>query len=239
MRRIDWALLVMMGLLSAGCGYRYFATPLNPLPEAEHGPEMKVSDDGTVTYVRERLEISLRPMTDAELNRQFSKYSKGGPISTNPYTYGDWKDWGETWTPTRFTVFQLKVKNYTYPKVWVDPSNITIAAKNGRKYRPLSLMQLEQYYIPYAIGYGGVDYKRFEERKDILKATLYRAEFIFSGQEKEGYVVFPKLDDDVSHIRIQVEDVVLRFNVFNEPIDTINATFLFQRTVYKAREPRT
>ena len=52
-------------------------------------------------------------------------------------------------------------------------------------------------------------------------------------------MVFPKLDDDVSHISIRVEDVVLRFNVFDEPIETIEATFLFERTVYKAREPRT
>ena len=64
-----WALL-----LFPGCSYRYFAEDLKPVSEAEQGANKTVADDGTVSYRQARLEISLRPMTDAELNRQFSAW---------------------------------------------------------------------------------------------------------------------------------------------------------------------
>lgn len=239
MKAASIVFLVGLVFLSGGCGYRYFATPLEPASGEQQGPTMTVSDDGTVTYTQERLEISLRPMTDEELNRQFSSMSKQGNKSTNPYTYGDWHQQGNTWTPARFTVFRLKVKNYTYPKVEVDPAKITIVAENGREYRALSLLQLVEYYYPYTRGYSGVSYRRFKARKDILRQTMFMKDTIFSGQDREGYVVFPKLDPDVRRISATVYDIAFRFNVFDEPEESTDVTFLFQRETYKAREPRT
>ncbi|MXW77709.1 MAG: hypothetical protein F4Z57_01725, partial [Gemmatimonadetes bacterium] len=62
---------------------------------------MVIQDDGLITYSFERLEIGLRPMTDAELNRKFPQQSTQGPVSTNPYTFGNWKRMGEEWTPPK------------------------------------------------------------------------------------------------------------------------------------------
>lgn len=231
--------LCLVVAVCSGCGTHYFATALRPVPEEKQGLEMHVQDDGTVSYIYERLEVSVRPMTDEELNRQFSAQSRQDRESTNPYTHGNWRPRGQKWTPTRFTVFRLKVKNYTYPKMLVDPMNVVIVAANGREYRTLSLLELEQYYYPYARGYAGVEYARFEARKDILKQTLYKREdIVFSGQEKEGYIVFSELDHDVRDIAVHLNDIILRFNVMNEPIEMVDVAFQFQRDLYKAKEPR-
>lgn len=227
---ISWFILCAIGL--SGCGYRLIPGPLRPLSEPEQGPEMSVLDDGSILYTKERFEVGLRPVTDEELNRQFAVQSKEGVLSTNPYTYGNWKPIGEDKTPGRFTVFLLSVKNYAYPKVKVVPSRMSILSRNGREYVPLSLDGLGEYYIKYAVGYGGNAYLRFEQRKDILKQTLFPKELIlFSGQDGRGYVVFPKLDTDVREITVLIEDIVLRFDSWGRPVETLALTFRFTRDV--------
>lgn len=228
--------LTIVLLLSAGCG-RYFPGPIRPMSENQQGPHMIVEDDGTVAYVYERLEIGLRPMSDEELNRMFASYSQAGAESTNPYTYGNWKPMGEDWTPQRFTVFLLKVKNYRYPKIRVNPDAAELLSESGRVYQPLTLLHLSEYYRSYAQGWAGNLYERFEESKDILNLTLYRGDIVFSGQEDEGYVVFPRLDPDVTRFRVILKDVTLRFDYRNEPVETVQLTFQFQRDVYRGYHP--
>ena len=227
-----WATLAI-AVGGCGYGYYYYAGPLKPVGESEQVIGMTVYDDGTVTFTKERLEVSLRPMTDEELNRQFASASKGGPKATNPYTYGDSKYRDLGITPQRFTVFRLKVKNYTYPKVLLDPTKMIIVADNGREYWALSFDQLTLYYRAYAVAYAGNEYDRYEARKDILKQTLYPGDPIFSGQEQEGYVVFPALHPDVDKITVWVKDMVLRFDYKGEPIETLDIPFRFKRDIGK------
>ena len=215
----------------AGCGYRYYAGPLKPVADVEQDAEMKVADDGTVTWAHERLEIGLRPITDEELNRTFSSYSKAGKKSTNPYTFGNWKDPVTREPPSRFTVFLLKMKNYTYPKMTVDPSKAYILAGNGRTYASLSLAELQEYYYPYVMGYAGNPYSRFEERKDILTRTLYAGDMIFSGQGAEGYLVFPVLHPDVQEITVYLKEVVLRYDFREEPVERVDLAYRFRRDI--------
>lgn len=239
LRRLLWGLIpVFFFILLIGCGYHYFADNLAPDVELRQAAGMEVRDDGSVAYIQERLEISLRPVTDPELNRRFPEASQQGIKSTNPYTYGNWKDPVTGQIPRRFTIFLVKVKNYTFPKVQVDPVNIRIISQNGREYPSLSLLELEEYYYPYVQGYSGVASNEFEARKDILRATLYSGGAIFSGQESEGYVVFPKLHHDVKEIVVHIDDVVLRFNILGEAVESIDRGFRFHRDIYKARQPR-
>ena len=129
-------------VLLAGCG-RYFGGPIQPAPEDSQSVHMVVQDDGSVTYMYERLEIGLRPMTDAELNRQFVGHSQKGAASTNPFTYGDWTPMGEKWTPPKYTVFLLKVKNYAYPKMKIDPSRAKlISTTSKRTYDVLAMEEI-------------------------------------------------------------------------------------------------
>lgn len=227
-----WMGVILAGMVMAsGCGYLHYVGTLKPADEVLQETGAEISDDGTVTFMKDRLEVSLRPMTDEELNRQFAAASKSGPKSTNPYTYGDSKYWDIQKTPQRFTVFRLKVKNYQYPKARLDPLKIIVEADNGREYGALSLQQLKLYYGTYIVGYRGNEYDRYEKRKDILGQTLYPGDAIFSGQEQEGYVVFPPLHPDVRRITVQVRDMVLRFDFRDEPVETIDIRFSFEREI--------
>ena len=234
MRTLLLSLMGLIPLLLDGCGYRFgyrhFAGPI--LPVADQTTEMKVGDDRSITFVLDRLEVRLRPITDDMLNRQFphnsvsreNLYQNPYVSPSNPYTYGDWKPPGQDRPPTRFTVFLLHVKNYAFPKVRVDPSNIQIVATNGRRYPSLSLEALVEYYWPYAVGYAGNSYKQFEERKDILRNTLFQGDVIFSGQEGQGYIVFPPLDHDVEEFTVQIEKMVLRFDYRDEPVEPLTSS---------------
>ncbi len=213
------------------CGYHHYAGPL--VPGQQGSESMSVSDDGTVTFVQDRLEVNLKPMTDEELNRQFFNNSQDGPKSTNPYTFGNAVFWASNQEKQRFSVFKLSVKNYAYPKVKIDPSKIVLKASNKRQYWSLNFEQLDTYYRPYAIGYRGNEYSRYQERRDLLRRTMFKSEEIFSGQEAEGFLVFPALHPDVSRVEVEVNDVVLRFDFRNEPVETTNLSYEFVRDIGK------
>ena len=81
--------------LLLGCGHYLIPGRFQPLEVAQQqtniqGSSMKILDDGTVTFVQNRLEVSVRPMTDEELNRQFPAQSTNasGPadeLPSNPF----------------------------------------------------------------------------------------------------------------------------------------------------------
>ena len=216
-------------LLGGGCGYNYYATPLRPAGGQEE--EVTVAGDGSATYARGRLEVRLRPLTDEELNRQFVSHSRSGPASTNPFTFGDTELGEGGQGQPRFTVFHLSVKNYAFPKVRIDPTQIRLAAGNGREYWTLDVRQLENYYRVYVLGYRGNEYDRHQERLDIARSNMFREEAIFSGQESEGYVVFPVLHPDVSQVEVTIYDTVLRFDYRDEPVETVDIRYRFERDV--------
>jgi len=214
-----------------GCAFQPFAGPL--LPQGAQNDGMTVHDDGSVVYQLDRFELTLRPMTDAELNRNFAAASTGGVESTNAYTFGDSEFSGLDSTRQRFTVFHATMKNYSYPKVKLDPAQTLLVAGNGRQYRSLSLSQLGNYYRAYAIGYRGNEYARLRERLDLLRQTMLTDDVVFSGQESEGYLVFPVLHDDVTDLQLILEDVILRFNYNDEPTESIQLSYAFDRQTGK------
>ncbi len=234
------ALLLAAVLGGAGCAYRYYATPLKPLGEDKQGASRTVADDGSVTFTQGRLEVSLRPMTDEELNRQFSAMSNDGARSTNPYTFGDSKVFRTDQTPQRFTVFRLRVENYEYPKVFIDPAKIYLTTSNGRKYYALTYAQLRVYYRRYMVGGAetnteywvpGNENKEQNDRETTLNRTLFPTEQIFSAQEKEGYIVFQPLAPDVEQLTVHIPDMVVRFDYKGDPSEFADVTAQFGREV--------
>lgn len=231
--------LLLVGLLFGGCSYRYYAEDLKPLSEAEQGANKTVADDGTVSYTQARLEISLRPMTDAELNRQFGAYSNEGANSRNPYTFGNSTYFRTGDTPQRFTVFRMYVSNYEYPKVYLDPKKVYITTSNGRKYYALRREQLAIYYRRYVgSGTGGNDpgmpgnaLEVWNERDSILRRTMFPDEQVFSAQENEGYIVFKPLAPDVEDLTIHIPNVVVRFDYKGDPVEDIDIEMHFEREI--------
>ncbi len=232
--------LLLAAALAGGCAYRYYAGPLKPLDEEHQGGSRTVADDGTVTFTQGRLEVGLRPMTDEELNRQFSANSQGGARSTNPYTFGNSAVFRTAETPQRFTVFRLKVENYEYPKVLIDPGKIYLTTGNGRKYYVLTYEQLRVYFRRYLTGGadsntdGGIPgnlYTEFTERDGLLRRTLFPKDPIFSAQDREGYVVFKPLAPDVEELTVHIPDVVVRFDYKGDPSEMIEITMKFEREI--------
>lgn len=217
-------------LLVHGCAHLYQSTPLQPvLAQAD---SVRVADDGTLTFVRERLEVAVRYMADGELNRQFPDASAGGRESLNPYTYGNWVPRGRKAAPARFTVFRISVKNYTFPKVYLDPRRAFMSAQSGRILLPLTFDHLKEYYRPYNVGWSGSTTKQYQERRDLLSRTLYpEEEIVFSGQDYTGYIVFPPLPADVRQVQLVVEDVVVRFDAFDRPVEVLDLAYQFGRQV--------
>ena len=247
MRKSGFLLLALIAL--AGCGlkfgYRHFTGPV--VPAKIDAADYVVGDDRSITFVRDRLEVTMLPMSPEALNRQFVGVSKTPEgfilpnpytVATNPYTYGDWTPPGEDQAPTRFTVFLVKVKNYAYPKVRLNPANIELISPNGRRYQAFSLLALTEYYWPYAVAYGGNSRKAFKDRRDLLQRTMFVDDMIFSGQEQEGYLVFPQLDRDVKTFTLWVRDMALRFDFRDAPVETVDIPYEFQREVYYARTRR-
>jgi hypothetical protein len=249
-----WAcnLLAVSCVVLTGCGhelgYRHFAGPILPLAGTEVADEFVIRDDHSITYVKDRLEVSLLPMTVEMLNRQLAGNSETpegfhepNPYlkPTNPYTYGDWKPGWEEEQPTRFSVFLLKVKNYAYPKVHLDPYSIEIVAPNGRKYASFSRLAMADYFSTYAIGFAGNTYLPFRARKDVLLRTMYPEDvMVFSGQEQEGYVTFAPLAADVDKFEVRISGLVLRFDYRDQPVETIDIRYPFERQVYLAKHRR-
>ncbi len=254
-RLLTFNLLGRLGiliLLLPGCGhelgYRHFSGPLLPAVDSEQAENFIVQDDHSITFVRDRLEVSLLPMTVDMLNRRFpgassqpEGFHEPNPYlkPTNPYTYGDWKPAWDDESPTRFTVFLVKVKNYAYPKVRLDPHSIEIVAPNGRRYQSYTKLALEEYYATYAVGYAGNTYLSFRKRRDLLIASLYPTEvMVFSGQEQEGFIALDRLADDVEDFEVRISGMVLRFDYRDQPVETVDIRYPFTREVYLARHRR-
>ena len=63
-------------------------------------------------------------------------------------------------------------------------------------------------------------------------------EMIFSGQERAGFIVFAPLASDVEEFKLRVEGLVLRFDYRNQPVETIDIAYPFNREVYLAKHRR-
>ena len=232
--------------LLLGCGHYLIPGRFQPLEVAQQqtdiqGSSMKILDDGTVTFVQNRLEVSVRPMTDEEINRQYPAESTNasGPadeLPSNPFTYGNWIDPRTGEAPQRLSIFKITVKNYEYPKVKFDPLMVTVESANGRLYYPWGSYDVEEYFRRFPLAFNGLGYLRYNERRGLYNLAKYPDdEFCFSGQEVEGYVIFSKIHTDVAEIAVEIPEFGLRYNFRDEPIETIDLHFRFKRDIKKVK----
>ena len=228
---------------SGGCGYYLIPERFQPLAATDQrspdeGTSMEVLDDGTVTFAKGRLQVSVRPMLDEEINRQFpqmsSNVSPSDPVPSNPFTYGDWEDPRTGRPPQRFTIFLLTIKNYEFPKVKLDPLKIVIESTNGRQYFPWGRFDFEEMFRRYATAFNGQGYQRFTQRKEVIRRAGYPYdEFCFSGQEVQGYVIFPTIHSDVEEITFKIVDLAYRYDYRDEALETVDISYRFKRKLLK------
>lgn len=60
---------------------------------------------------------------------------------------------------------------------------------------------------------------------------MFKNEHVFSGQDREGLLVFHALHPDVRQVEPVVHDAVLRFDYRDEPVEAVDVSYHFRRDV--------
>ena len=207
-------------------------------PSGNRGDSYKIGTDGSVSYLLEGLRVEVKYMSDQELNEIFSQESNLGEYSINPYTYGNYIDPGVGFVQNRFTVFQVSVYNSTFAKVELDPQKASLSTeREGEHHNSYSILKaqrrksFEDYYMALR-GPSGNDYYRYNMRMGLVRSNNYGVnEKIFRGENYDGFIVFDPLEEDIRKVRLRLNDFVLKFNVFNQPLEKVDIVFEFDRKV--------
>jgi len=209
---------------------------LNPTQELGEG--YCLSEDGSLSYEIEGLRIDVKCMPDPDLNALFPEESTQGRYSLNPYTYGNWVDASVGYVPNRFTVFQVTVTNVTFAQVELQPLECLLTTdRPGEVLRAYGVssgsapQSFESYYRALTGPSGNEDY-RFSMRMGLVRTNNYAVgERIYKGEQYSGFVVFGPLADEVTSADLHLRDFILKFSAFGKPLETMDVSFHFRRTV--------
>jgi len=187
-------------------------------------------EDSTFVFRKEGLIVKVRYLPDGALNREYAKQTFREP-NLNPYTYGTWRDVDLGYTPMRFTVFQVTVRNIGYGKVLLDPAKALLHTDRGDRLEYWDVTKrdapnnFEEYYRALA-GPSGNDQYWYQERIGIVRSSLYHREKpVFKGQRYSGKLVFAPLHREVKEVTLILRGVVLRFDRFGRPAETVDLRF--------------
>ena len=185
----------------------------------------------------EGLRIKVEYMTDEALNAMFPEDSDRGRFSTNPYTYGNWVDPVLGYTPNRFTVFRVTVINDTYAKVLLAPLKVLLYTDRGEVFHAYGIPSssphesFERYYRAIR-GQSGNEFYRFDLRMGNVRSSAYlEDQKVFKGESYGALIAFDPLDKEVRRVRVVLKDVVLKFDAFDRPLETMDIPFEFERTI--------
>ena len=198
--------------------------------------DVERSETGAV-YSIEGLRVQVEPLTDERLNSLFPGDSKRGRFSTNPYTYGDWVNPLVGYTPVRFTVFKVSITNDIYAKVLLDPLQAVLLTDRGEALNSYGIPSwsphnsFERYYRALR-GQSGNEFYRFDLRMGNVRSSAYlEDQRVFKGESYSGLIAFDPLAEDVTQVRLLLQDFVLRFDASGQPLEAVDITMDFDRTL--------
>ena len=238
-QRQKW--LAWSALLLVGCTLLYpprYERVSLLVPRADLGTDYALGEDGTVAYTMEGLRVEVRYMTDRALNVRWPQESSQGPHSYNAYTYGDYVDPQTGYVRNRFTVFAVSVYNLDFPKVELQPLQSRLTTNRRREeLTPYGIAtgsaahSFESYYRARKGVTGNEDY-RFDMRLGQVRTSNYGVgEKIYKGENYSGFIVFEPLADEVEEVRLHIRDFILKFNAFDQPLQTFDLDFRFVRQI--------
>lgn len=188
-------------------------------------------------YSIEGLRVQVEPLTDERLNALFPGDSKRGRFSTNPYTYGDWVNPLVGYTPVRFTIFEVSITNDIYAKVLLDPLQVVLLTDRGEELNSYGIPSwsphnsFERYYRALR-GQSGNEFYRFDLRMGNVRSSAYlEDQRVFKGESYSGLIAFDPLAEDVTQVRLVLQDFVLRFDASGQPMEAVDITMDFDRTL--------
>ena len=208
------------------------------VPRSDLGPGYTLGEDETIAYAVEGLRVEVRYMTDRALNALWPQESSQGPHSYNAYTYGDYVDPQTGYVRNRFTVFAVSVYNLGFPKVELQPLQSRLTTnRRGEELTPYGITtgsaahSFESYYRALKGVTGNEDY-RFDMRMgQVLTSNYGVGEKIYKGENYSGFIVFDPLADEVEEVRLHIRDFILKFNAFDQPLQTFDMDFRFSRQI--------
>lgn len=216
-----------------------YESRLVPARDAVLDPAYTINEDQSITLDREGLRITVRFLSDAELNERYADISYQGNFSANPFTYGNWRDPDLGYTRSRFTVFEVEVYNPVLPKVEVFPNQAVLATGQGEEFtyyavnRDESENSFEEYYT-FVRGPGGNEQHRFDQRMGIVREVLYRpGHRVYKGSDYDGHLVFQALRGEVESAVLRFNGVAIQFDEADNPSQRIDIAFSFEHQVEK------
>ena len=237
-------LRALSALLLAGCTLLYpprYERVSRLMPHSDLGPDYTLGEDGTIAYAVEGLRVEVRYMTDRALNARWPQESSQGQHSYNAYTYGDYVDPQTGYVRNRFTVFAVAVYNLGFHKVELQPLQSRLTTnRRGEELTPYGTTtgsaahSFESYYRARKGVTGNEDY-RFDMRLGQVRTSNYGVgEKIYKGENYSGFIVFAPLADEVAEVRLHIRDFILKFNAFDQPLQTFDMDFRFVRQIEQA-----
>lgn len=188
--------------------------------------------DSTAVFQQEGFRLKVRLLSDAQLNQEYARYTFREP-NLNPFTYGRDRDLDLGYTPPRFTVLQVTVFNQSFPKVQIDPAQITLRTDRGEVLEYWDVLKrnakhnFEAYYMDRR-GEGGNEEYYYSQRLGVVREALFRRHtWVYKGDTYSGKVAFAPLHRDVKEVVVQVKGLVLRVDAFDRPKETVEAEFRF------------
>ena len=220
--------------------YQAILTPVEAQKASREEAQYVVGEDGTISYEIPGLRIEVKPMRDDELNQMFPDESTRGKYSTNAYTYGNWVDPRLGYTPNRFSVFKVTIYNRTYPKVMLDPSEVTLKTNRGQFLQSYGISaaadqnNFENYYRSRR-GQSGNEFYRFELRMGAVRSYNYEEEQpVFKGENYGGFIVFDPVEAETKTVTLNLRNFTFRFGAFDNPIDSEDLKFTFKHNIEKS-----
>lgn len=216
-----------------------YSSRLVPSGIADEEDGYTVNPDGSITFDQDGLRVTVRHLSDVALNELYPDVSFQGRFSANPFTYGNWRDPGLGYTPTRFTVFEVEVFNPVLPKAELFPDQTILRTSQGEEVRYYSINREQsdnsfEDYFTLIRGPGGNEQYRFDQRMSIVREELYRPDHqIFRGDDYRGYLVFQALNDEVTGVQLQINGFALQFDEANHATKTTDLLYHLDRKVDK------
>ena len=213
------AIVLFLGLMIAGCGVK--ARVDIYMEPVVSGDEYLDTKTGAMTLEKDGVSITVEPLDVSDL------LLLTDDEDINPYIDVNF------WRHARplYTVFDVNIHNNRDSKVVVDSLAILID-ENGEQYASLPYDYFKDiygagyrrytevvypaYYYPYRYPYYYPPYyirrvsnKNAQERRLVARETVFDGAKMFSGARRGGLLVFERLDEGATDVRLVIPEVVV------------------------------
>lgn len=212
------AIVLFLGLMIASCGVK--ARVDIYMEPVVSGDEYLDTKTGAITLEKEGVSITVKPLDTSDL------LMLTDDEDINPYINVSWRH-----ANPLYTVFDVNIHNKRESKVVVDSPAILID-ENGEQYASLPYDYFKDIYgaayrkhteIVYPYYWYGYSYPYFyppyyvrrvsnenvQERRLVARETIFDGAKLFSGAKRNGLLVFERLDEGATDVRLVIPEVVV------------------------------